>query len=355
MTEILALANYDVFVGNCTESLSIFMSRYSQRKVVVLTDEHTHTFCLERIRPLLPADVLEISIPAGEVHKDLNTCQFIWGKLLEFGLNRNDLMINLGGGVVGDMGGFCASTYKRGIDFIQIPTTLLSMVDASIGGKLGIDFNGVKNSIGVFKDPKAVFVDPFFLDTLPKRELRSGFAEIIKHALISDELLWRQISSINIHTEKNWTPIIVDSLKVKQKIVAEDPFEKNIRKALNFGHTIGHGIEGVMLHKENSLLHGEAIAIGMAIESWLSFHKGFLSEEEFISILIFLKRTFNLQPINEELIDDFILLMKNDKKNESDDLHFAVVGPIGKVHVDYVRDVPFVKKALEIYNHNLLQ
>ncbi len=115
MTEILALANYDVFVGNCTESLSVFMSRYSQRKVVVLTDEHTHTFCLERIRPLLPVDVLEISIPAGEVHKDLNTCQFIWGKLLEFGLNRNDLMINLGGGVVGDMGGFCASTYKRGI------------------------------------------------------------------------------------------------------------------------------------------------------------------------------------------------------------------------------------------------
>jgi 3-dehydroquinate synthase len=184
MTEILALANYDVFVGNCTESLSVFLSNYSHRKVVVLTDEHTHTFCLDRIRPLLPADILEISIPAGEVHKDLNTCQFIWRKLLEFGVNRNDLMINLGGGVVGDMGGFCASTYKRGIDFIQIPTTLLSMVDASIGGKLGIDFNGVKNSIGVFKDPKAVFVDPFFLDTLPKRELRSGFAEIIKHALI---------------------------------------------------------------------------------------------------------------------------------------------------------------------------
>jgi 3-dehydroquinate synthase len=264
-------------------------------------------------------------------------------------------MINLGGGVVGDMGGFCASTYKRGIDFIQIPTTLLSMVDASIGGKLGIDFNGVKNSIGVFKDPKAVFVDPFFLETLPKRELRSGFAEIIKHALISDKFLWQEISSINIHKEQNWTPIIIDSLKVKQKIVVDDPFEKNIRKALNFGHTIGHGIEGVMLHKENSLLHGEAIAIGMAIESWLSFHKGFLSEEEFISILIFLKRTFDLQPIKEELIDDFILLMKNDKKNESDEIHFAVVGPIGKVHIDFVRDVPFVKKALEIYNHNLLQ
>lgn len=355
MTEILSLANYEVFVGNCAESLSIFLSNYSHRKVVILTDENTQAFCLGRIRHILPNNILEISIPAGEVHKDLNTCQFIWEKLLKFGINRNDLMINLGGGVVGDMGGFCASTYKRGIDFIQIPTTLLSMVDASIGGKLGIDFNGVKNSIGVFRDPKAVFVDPFFLDTLPKRELRSGFAEIIKHALISDQFLWQQISSINIHTEINWTPIILDSLKVKQKIVTDDPFEKSIRKALNFGHTIGHGIEGVMLLKENSLLHGEAIAIGMVIESWLSFHKGFLSEEEFISILLFLKRTFNLQPIKEELIDDFILLMKNDKKNESDDLHFAVVGPIGNVHTDFVRDVPFVKKALEIYNHNLLQ
>lgn len=355
MTEILNLPNYDVFVGNCTESLSVFLSTYAQRKVIVLTDEHTRAFCLEKIRPMLPSDVLEISIPAGEIHKNLNTCQFIWGKLLEFGINRNDLMINLGGGVVGDMGGFCASTYKRGIDFIQIPTTLLSMVDASIGGKLGIDFNGVKNSIGVFKDPRAVFVDPFFLDTLPKRELRSGFAEIIKHSLISDILLWRQISSINIYKENNWTPIIIDSLKVKQKIVVDDPFEKSIRKALNFGHTIGHGIEGVMLHKENSLLHGEAIAIGMVIESWLSFHKGYLSEEEFISILIFLKRTFDLQPINEEFIDDFMLLMKNDKKNETDEIHFAVVGPIGKVHVDFVRDVPFVKKALEIFNHILLQ
>lgn len=355
MTEILSLPNYDVFVGSCTESLSVFLSTYSQRKVVVLTDEHTRVFCLEKISPLLPADILEISIPAGEIHKNLNTCQFIWGKLLEFGINRNDLMINLGGGVVGDMGGFCASTYKRGIDFIQIPTTLLSMVDASIGGKLGIDFNGVKNSIGVFKDPRAVFVDPFFLDTLPKRELRSGFAEIIKHSLISDILLWRQISSISIYKENNWMPIIIDSLKVKQKIVVDDPFEKGIRKALNFGHTIGHGIEGVMLLKENPLLHGEAIAIGMVIESWLSFHKGYLSEEEFTSILVFLKRTFDLQPINEELIDDFMLLMKNDKKNESDEIHFAVVGPIGKVRVDFVRDVPFVKKALEIFNHILLQ
>lgn len=355
MNEILNLPNYDVFVGNCKESLPVFLSNYAHRKVVILTDENTNSLCLDKIMPLLPADVLEISIPAGEIHKDLNTCQFIWDKLLKFGVNRNDLMINLGGGVVGDMGGFCASTFKRGIDFIQIPTTLLSMVDASIGGKLGIDFNGVKNSIGVFKDPKAVFVDPFFLDTLSKRELRSGFAEIIKHALISDKLLWEQINNINIHKEINWTPIIVDSLKVKQKIVTEDPFEKNIRKALNFGHTIGHGIEGVMLEKEAFLLHGEAVAIGMVIESWLSFHKGFLSEEEFISILVFLKRTFDLQPIKEELIDDFILLMKNDKKNESDEIHFAVVGPIGTVHIDFVRDVPFVKKALEIYNHNLFQ
>jgi 3-dehydroquinate synthase len=355
MSEILKLTNYQVFVGDCLENVAKFISAYANKKVIVLTDTNTHFHCLKRLIPILPEKFIEICIPAGEIYKDLNTCQLIWDKLLLNGVNRNDLLINLGGGVIGDMGGFCASTYKRGIDFIQIPTTLLSMVDASIGGKMGIDFKGVKNSIGVFQDPKAVFVDPVFLETLSFREIRSGFAEIIKHTLISDKNLWDQIRELNIQGKVNWLPLIVDSLKVKQRIVLEDPFEKGARKALNFGHTIGHGIEGIRLQKENFLLHGEAIAIGMVTEAWLSYHKGFLSEDTFSSILYFLKRTYHLQPIEEELFDDFISLMKNDKKNETDQIHFSIIGPVGTLHHDVVFEDSFVKKALEIYNHNLLQ
>lgn len=355
MNEILKLTNYQVVVGDCQESIANFISAYANKKVIVLTDTNTHIHCQDLLKSILPEQFIEISIPAGEINKDLNTCQFIWDKLLKNGINRNDLLINLGGGVIGDMGGFCASTYKRGIDFIQIPTTLLSMVDASIGGKLGIDFNGVKNSIGVFKDPKAVFVDPIFLETLSWRELRSGFAEIIKHTLISDRKLWDQIREINIQKKVDWLPLIIDSLKVKQRIVLEDPLEKGVRKALNFGHTIGHGIEGVRLHKENYLLHGEAIAIGMVTEAWLSYFKGFLSEDTFTSIIYFLKRTFDLQPIEIELFDDFISLMKNDKKNETDQIHFSIIGPVGIMHHDVVFEESFVKKALEIYNHILLQ
>jgi 3-dehydroquinate synthase len=354
MNEILKLPDYDVVIGDCTESVKAFISTYANKKIIVLTDRNTHKHCLHRWIPILPADFLEITIPAGEMHKSLDTCGNIWAKLLEYGVNRNDLLINLGGGVIGDMGGFCASTYKRGIDFIQIPTTLLSMVDASIGGKLGIDFNGVKNSIGVFKDPKAVFVDPFFLETLSWRELRSGFAEIIKHALISDASQWQQIRAMRIHNKIQWQAIISNSLKVKQAIVLEDPFEKGRRKALNFGHTIGHGIEGVRLNTAEHLLHGEAIAIGMAIESWLSFFKGFISEDEFTAIFQYLKGTFDLKPIEEEVMDDMIALMRNDKKNETAAIHFSIIGPIGKVRHDIVFEESFLKKALDVYNHLLL-
>lgn len=355
MSEILKLTNYQVEVGNCLENIARFISDYTDKKIIVLTDTNTRLHCLNRLLPILPDKYLEICIPAGEIHKDLNTCQFIWEKLLTNGVNRNDLLINLGGGVIGDMGGFCASTYKRGIDFIQIPTTLLSMVDASIGGKLGIDFKGVKNSIGVFKDPKSVFVDPVFLETLSYREIRSGFAEIIKHALISDLKRWEQIRELNVEGEVNWLPYIIDSLKVKQGIVLEDPFEKGARKALNFGHTIGHGIEGVRLNKENYLLHGEAIAIGMVTEAWLAHIKGLLSEDTFFSIFYFLKKTYQLQPVEEELFDDIISLMKNDKKNATDQIHFSIIGPVGTQHHDVIVEESWIKKALEIYNHHLLQ
>jgi 3-dehydroquinate synthase len=353
MNEVLNITGYEVIVGACADEIAQFVSQYSQRKIIVVTDSNTHIHCLDKLHAILPDSFIEISIPAGEIHKNVATCGLIWNQLLQNGVSRNDLMLNLGGGVIGDMGGFCASTFKRGIDFVQIPTTLLSMVDASIGGKLGIDFQGVKNSIGVFKNPKAVFIDPVFLKTLSFMELRSGFAEIIKHTLISDEASWNQIKEMNIRENVDWLPLMTASLKVKQQIVLEDPFEKGIRKALNFGHTIGHGIEGVRLEKENYLLHGEAIAIGMVVEAWLSVQKGFLSENVFGDIFAFLKETYDLQAIEDECFDECVTLMRNDKKNDGEQIRFSLIGPIGTVHHDVVFAEPLIKKALEKYNRLL--
>ena len=197
------------------------------------------------------------------------------GKLTENQFDRNSLLINLGGGVIGDMGGFCASTYKRGIDFIQIPTTLLAMVDASVGGKLGVDFGELKNQIGLFKNPKTVIVNPDFLDTLEKTQLKSGFAEVVKHALIADKNLWNKLSSTPFENLV-WEEIIAISVQIKNKIVREDPWENGERKKLNFGHTFGHAIESYYLEKGTPILHGEAVFMGIILETDLSV----ISEEE---------------------------------------------------------------------------
>ena len=214
-------------------------------------------------------DAILIEIPSGEEHKNLEKCQLIWNALSSHHFDRNSLLINLGGGVVGDMGGFAASTYKRGIDFIQIPTSLLAMVDASVGGKLGIDFAYLKNQIGVFNNPKAVLINPVFLNSLPNNQLLSGFAEVVKHALIEDKCYWKEITTTPLE-KMNWESIILQSIVIKNNIVTQDPLEKGERKKLNFGHTFGHAIESFYLKLGKPILHGEAISLGMILESNLS-------------------------------------------------------------------------------------
>jgi 3-dehydroquinate synthase len=339
---------YSVSIGSLADTFGIWFSNKSYSKVLILTDTNTKTDCL----PVFLAKtkitnycIAEIS--AGETHKTLQTCEQIWQSMFEHGLDRKSLIINLGGGVIGDMGGFCAATYKRGIDFVQIPTTLLSMTDAAVGGKLGIDFQGIKNAIGVFKNPSAVFCDTDFLKTLSERELISGFAEVIKHAQIGNLVLWKQLLKIKNLGHADWTSILKHSLTVKVKVVKKDPFEQNLRQILNFGHTIGHAVESYFLNSKTPLTHGEAIAIGM-------FTEQYLVEKESNSLLemgLFLGKFFPKVAISEEIFPQLWELMQQDKKNAAGKVRMAVPKD-GKFGMQILEpSFQDVCKALSYYNH----
>jgi 3-dehydroquinate synthase len=260
-------------------------------QILVLSDEHTSEACYPRLAPYLPQHAHH-RIPAGEQLKNLDTCTFLWQLLTSRRFDRHGLVINLGGGVLGDMGGFVAATYKRGIRFIQVPTTLLAMVDASVGGKLGIDFNDYKNHIGLFANPETVIIWPQFLETLPEKELRSGYAEVIKHCLIADAAAWQGHLRQPDWRDHDWEEVIPHSVEIKADIVARDMREAGERMALNFGHTIGHAIETFCLTKGTPLMHGEAIALGIVAESWLSMKAGLIGEQDFLEIKSFIKRVY---------------------------------------------------------------
>lgn len=316
--------DYIIWMGN--NSLSkLDVSSYS--KIAILVDENTKRDCLCKLPKI--ENSLVIEVPSGEENKNISTCNFIWEKLTENQLDRNSLLINLGGGVIGDMGGFCASTYKRGIDFIQIPTTLLAMVDASVGGKLGVDFKDLKNQIGVFNNPKSVLIDPEFLQTLPEKELKSGFAEVVKHALIADKDLWNKITSTPF-ANLDWQEIITISVDIKNNIVLSDPLENGERKKLNFGHTFGHAIESYYLEKGTPILHGEAVFMGMILEIDLSS----ISEEEKQEIKNFILSNFSLPftPKKSDILSNLV----NDKKNKEGKINFSLLNKIGDGSIDHL-------------------
>jgi 3-dehydroquinate synthase len=251
------------------------------------------------------------AVDVGERQKNLDTCRHIWSLMLAAGLDRRALVINLGGGVVGDMGGFCAATFNRGVDFVQVPTTLLAMTDAAVGGKLGVDFRGVKNLIGVFQQPVRIFIDEQFLTTLPERELRSGMAEVIKHALIGEPGLWDIICAGGVGSE-DWKSLVNRSVQVKMNIVKEDPRESGLRALLNFGHTIGHALESYFLNSEEPLTHGEAVAVGMFCEAVLAPASFGLPLGELQQVL---SRYFLHRPIPSDAIPVLWGFMQHDKKN----------------------------------------
>ncbi len=350
--QTLQLSDYQIFVGDFWAKFDNFLVEKNYPKIFLLLDENTEEHCFKRFIEQFPlAKTQNILIRAGEQHKNLDTCQHIWRSLFDGGADRKSLLINLGGGVIGDMGGFCASTFKRGFDFVQMPTTLLSQVDASIGGKLGIDFYQVKNSIGVFANPKAVFISPEFLTTLPLRELRSGFAEIIKHALIQDAGKWQELLIINDLEQVEWADFLVPSLKIKQAIVEADPFEKGLRKALNFGHTIGHAVESLALETESPLTHGEAIAIGMICEAFLSKILRGLPESALKEISDFIVRIYGKYDVQQFDYQQLIALMRQDKKNETDDINFSFLPAIGDVTINCTATPEQIAESLDFYQN----
>jgi 3-dehydroquinate synthase len=348
--QTLELADYNIHVGNDTWNIlndQVKNSNYS--KIVVIVDGNTNEHCLPLFDHNVDFEYEIIKIEAGEIYKDIDTCQYIWHKMMSLQFSRSGLVINLGGGVIGDMGGFCASTFKRGVDFIQMPTTLLSQVDASIGGKLGIDFQQVKNSIGVFNNSKAVYANFDFLKTLPAREIRSGFAEIIKHGLIRSASQWKAIIEIQDLEKIDWSTYLVPSLSIKKEIVEIDPFEKGLRKVLNFGHTIGHAIESHFLETENPLLHGEAIAIGMICESYLSQQVG-LSKEELNEIQSFLIRIYGKVDLPTSAFSEMLGIMRQDKKNIGDQINFTLLESAGHGIVNQTATTNQIIEAMHYYN-----
>lgn len=311
-------------------------------KVFILTDENVAPFWLPETEYWLGCEnAVEIVIKSGEKHKTLQTVQRIWKTLMRHHADRNALLVNLGGGVITDLGGFAASTYKRGIRFINIPTTLLGMIDAAIGGKTGIDFGGGKNQIGTFAEAMAIITDPVYLETLDEREIRSGLAEMLKYGFIADPEL--------LHADaENYVPYIKRCGEIKREIVAKDPTEKGLRKILNFGHTLGHAIESHCLTTDYPLLHGEAVALGMAAALWISLKKcdldaSVLKNFENQLPMLLSECPIQLSEADIEPITDYLAF---DKKNKGEKPQFVLLEAVGKPVWDVEVESGMVVEAL---------
>lgn len=329
------MTDYPIHIGaDALEQLGQVIAAGSWTQILVLTDTETAQHCYPHLVPHLPPHI-QFTISPGEHAKNLDTCVELWQDMTEKKVDRKALMLNLGGGVIGDMGGFVAGTFKRGIDFVQVPTTLLSQVDASVGGKLGIDFQGYKNHIGLFAEPQGVYIWPGFLQTLSDRQLASGLAEVLKHHLIADGPAWEKLFPLKPLRQLPLEDLIRHSVDIKKEIVEEDPFEHGRRKALNFGHTIGHAIESHLLHSQAPLLHGEAIALGMIAEAWISAQRGLLSESALKQIEEVIQYYYpNVPPVAPADHDAILARTYNDKKNRGGKVLCTLLEGLGTASVN---------------------
>ncbi|SDD42554.1 3-dehydroquinate synthase [Mucilaginibacter pineti] len=329
--------NYPIYFDNSIDELVNFVNKGGYSRFFILTDENTGIHCLPLLKSKIGSeegyDLIEIT--AGEESKDIDFCIGVWKMLIDFGADRKSLLINLGGGVISDLGGFAASTFKRGIDFVHVPTTLLSQVDASVGGKTGIDIDSIKNIIGTFTQPKAVFIHYDFLKTLPARQILSGLAEMLKHGLIQDAAYWAELKTSDLKNPS--AELVHRSVQIKNKITIEDPHEKGIRKALNFGHTIGHAVEtNSLINDADPLSHGEAIAIGMICESYLAHKKTGLSLDELNEIVKVLSDLYPRYTIQESSFDTLLAHMLKDKKNQGGKINCTLLTHIGQCNIDNI-------------------
>ncbi len=347
---------YSIFFGEKGyELLNSFIEEKKYSNIFILVDSHSNEYCLPRFLPYLVTDktIEIIEIESGESEKNINTCVEIWTLLTELAGDRKSLLINIGGGVITDIGGFVASTFKRGIDFIHVPTTLLAMVDASVGGKNGVDLGNLKNQIGVINIPQLVLIDTEYLESLPQNEMRSGLAEMLKHGLIFDAVYWNQFKDLSALDFLDFDTLIHRSIEIKNEIVMQDPTENGIRKALNFGHTLGHAIESYFLENENKkpLLHGEAIAVGMILESYLSWQKELLSAENYWEIKTTINAVFDPIVFSKNDLKPILDLLIHDKKNEYGKIQFALLNGIGNIIINQEADSELITKSFEDYKH----
>ena len=341
-----------VISGNLERDLVNAISECEHDRIFVLTDETTQQLCWPKIKNFKALkNSTPIIIKATDTHKNLDTLSQVWQALSNGGATRHSLMINLGGGMVTDLGGFAASTFKRGIDFINIPTTLLAMVDASVGGKTGINFGGLKNEIGVFSDSRFVIINTQFLDTLDHDNICSGYAEMLKHGLISDEHTWAELVTFDLDTPdlSQLQRMVAESIRVKERIVEADPHEHGIRKALNLGHTMGHAFESFAMRRGTPILHGYAVAYGLISELYMSARKTAFPTDRMHQTVRFIRENYGTINITCDDYPTLIELMHHDKKNTSGIINFTLLGNVGDIRINQTANEEEIKEALDFF------
>lgn len=344
--------SYTIYIGNKSfDALNTFLKKNTYSGYFLICDELTFEHCLPNLLFNCPAlnEAEIIELESGERNKHLETCVQVWGALTDAGADKKSLIINLGGGVITDLGGFVASTFKRGIDFVNIPTTLLSMVDASVGGKTGVDFEDIKNHIGTTYEPKAVYVNPVFLETLSERHLKNGYAEIIKIALIADRDFWNDIKQSSTTAHFYSEELITHAIELKNTIVKKDLYEKDLRKSLNFGHSAGHALESAFLKQQKDILHGEAVAFGIIIESIIAYDLKRITKKDLNEIIAYVHSIYPKLKLSHETKKLLMEYIFHDKKNEQGNLHFALPNGIGNYKLSGNIQKDLIEEALKTY------
>tara|TARA_R110002033_G_scaffold82641_3_gene133477 strand:- start:60 stop:1127 length:1068 start_codon:yes stop_codon:yes gene_type:complete len=338
----------------CYDALNKHLKDKNFSKIFILVDENTHTYCLPFFIEKVETDVVIeiIEIESGEINKTIDTCVGVWNTLSDLDADRKSLLINIGGGVITDLGGFVACTFKRGIAYINVPTSLLAMVDASVGGKTGVDLGHLKNQIGVISNPDLVLIDTKYLDTLPQNQMRSGLAEMLKHGLITGESYWNKFTDLSKLSLDDLDELIYESVIIKKNVVEEDPYENGRRKTLNFGHTLGHAIESYFLSnpKKTTLLHGEAIAVGMVLACYISTELTGFPKEKTLEIKALFTNYYGKVSIDESEYATIIELLKYDKKNNHGNINFVLLESIGNTKMDCLVDDKFIIDAFKFYD-----
>ena len=332
------------------EDLAMAISECSHDRIFVLTDTTTQQLCWPLLKDFAGLrHAAHIVIGATDTHKNLDTLATVWQALGEGGATRHSCMICLGGGMVSDLGGFAASTFKRGINYINIPTTLLSMVDASVGGKTGINFNGLKNEVGVFSQPQQVIINTQFLRTLDDENIRSGYAEMLKHGLISDDDTWAELLNFDLALPDlaQLQEMVGRSVAVKARIVEQDPLEHGIRKALNLGHTMGHAFESWAMRHQRPILHGHAVAYGLVCELYLSSLLTHFPTEKMRSTVAYIRDYYGRLPITCDDYPELLELMRHDKKNVAGSINFTLLGNIGDIRINQTAHQECIEEALD--------